>query len=253
MALTLLEQAGKAEEPLGVCPDTHKPVYLKVGRFGPYVQRGTPEDEEKPQNASLMKGMKPEDVDLATALKLLTLPRNLGDHPQQAQPVMAYNGRFGPYVKCGEETRSLPADVSPLDVTLAQAVELLAQPKTRGRGAAAKKEPLKVFDVSPVTGTKVQLLDGRYGPYLNDGETNASLPKGASIEELTFAEALDLLAARAALGPPKKKKRAKTSAPKSAAPKKATTKLPARESCRGQVDEEKGLGLTVRPLIGRHL
>ena len=110
---------------------------------------------------------------------------------------MAYNGRFGPYVKCGDETRSLPADVSPLDVTLEQAVELLAQPKTRGRGAAAKKEPLKVFDESPVTGNKVQLLDGRYGPYLTDGETNASLPKGASVEELTFAEALELLAARA--------------------------------------------------------
>jgi len=140
---------------------------------------------------------------------------------------MAYNGRFGPYIKCGDETRSLPADVSPLDVTLDRAVELLAQPKTRGRGAA-KREPLKVFDVSPVTGTKVQLLDGRYGPYLNDGETNASLPKGASIEELTFAEALDLLAARAALGPPKKKRRAKSAksdkSAKAAAPKKSATK-----------------------------
>lgn len=228
LAKQLLEQAGKAEEPLGICPDTHKPVYLKVGRFGPYVQRGTPEDEEKPQNASLMKGMKPEDVDLATALKLLTLPRNLGNHPQLSQPVMAFNGRFGPYVKCGDETRSLPADVSPLDVTLEKAVELLAQPKTRGRGAAAKKEPLKVFDESPVTNNKVQLLDGRYGPYLTDGETNASLPKGASVEELTFAEALELLAARAALGPPKKKRGARAAksakAPKAAAPKKAAVK-----------------------------
>jgi DNA topoisomerase-1 len=227
VALKLLEQAGKAEEPIGICPDTHKPVYLKVGRFGPYVQRGTMEDEEKPQNASLMKGMKPEDVDLATALKLLTLPRNLGDNPAVGQPVMAFNGRFGPYVKCGDETRSLPADISPLDVTLEQALHLLAQPKTRGRGAAAKKEPLRVFDESPVTNTKVQLLDGRYGPYLTDGETNASLPKGASVEELTFAEALELLAARAALGPPKKKKRAAKSAAKSdkpATPKKAASK-----------------------------
>ena len=162
-------------------------MYLKVGRFGPYVQRGTPDDEEKPQNASLLKGMNPADIDLATALKLLTLPRNLGDHPQNGEPVMAYNGRFGPYVKCGEETRSLPADISPLDVTLEQAVELLAQPKTHGRGrAAAKREPLKVFDASPVTEQKVQLLDGRYGPYVTDGETNASLPKGTPAEELTF-------------------------------------------------------------------
>jgi DNA topoisomerase-1 len=220
-ALKLLEQASQADEPLGTCPETNKPVFLKVGRFGPYVQRGTPEDEEKPQNASLLKGLKPEDIDLATALKLLTLPRNLGNHPTLGEPVMAYNGRFGPYVKCVEETRSLPADVSPLDVTLAQAVELLAQPKARGRGAAAKKEPLKVFDPSPVTSNQVQLLDGRYGPYLTDGETNASLPKGSSVEELTFAEALDLLAARAALGPSKKKraKAAKSAAPKSAAAK----------------------------------
>jgi DNA topoisomerase-1 len=109
-------------------------------------------------------------------------------------------------VKCGDETRSLPADLSPLDVTLDQAVHLLAQPKAQGRGrAAAKREPLKVFDASPVTGQKVQLLDGRYGPYVTDGTTNASLPKGTPADELTFNEALDLLAARAAAGPSKRK------------------------------------------------
>ena len=223
-ALKLLDQAQQGEEPLGTDPETGKPVFLKVGRFGPYVQRGTPEDEEKPQNASLLKGMDPKDVDLATALKLLTLPRNLGDHPQQGKPVMAYNGRFGPYIKCGDETRSLPAGVSPLDVTLDQAVELLAQPKTHGRGrAAAKKEPLKVFDASPVTGDKVQLLDGRYGPYVTDGQTNASLPKGTPPEELKFEEALDLLATRAAMGPLKRK-----TAKKKAATKTATKKSPTK-------------------------
>jgi DNA topoisomerase I len=187
------------------------------------VQRGNPDDEEeKPQNASLLKGMTPENVDLETALKLLTLPRNLGDHPQQGVPVMAFNGRYGPYVKCGDETRSLPADESPLDVTLDQAVALLAQPKTRGRQAAAKREPIKVFEKSPVTENPVQLLDGRYGPYVTDGETNASLPKGSVPEELTFNEALDLLAARAAAGP--SKKRGKKSTKKTAAPKKKATK-----------------------------
>jgi DNA topoisomerase-1 len=96
--------------------------------------------------------------------------------------------------------------LSPLDVTLDQAVHLLAQPKAQGRGrAAAKREPLKVFDASPVTGQKVQLLDGRYGPYVTDGTTNASLPKGTPVDELTFNEALDLLAARAAAGPSKRK------------------------------------------------
>src|SRR6185437_15355328 len=117
------------DEPLGICPETGKPVFLKLGRFGPYVQRGTPDDEEKPKNASLLKGMKPEDVTLEVALKLLELPRELGNHPQSGLPIMAYNGRFGPYIKCGDDTRSLPAGLSPIDVTLPQALELLAQPK----------------------------------------------------------------------------------------------------------------------------
>ncbi|MBX3432632.1 MAG: type I DNA topoisomerase [Pirellulales bacterium] len=229
-ALRLLDQAQVAEEPLGICPETHKPVYLKVGRFGPYVQRGTMEDEEKPQNASLLKGMTPESVDFETALKLLTLPRTLGDHPETGKPVQAFNGRFGPYVKSGEETRSLPADVSPLEVTLEQALHLLAQPKTRGRGAA-KKEPLRTFDKpSPATEKTIQILDGRYGPYVTDGETNASLRKGMSVEEMTFDEAIAMLAEKAAQGggkkkaAPKKKAAAKKATPKKAAAKKATAK-----------------------------
>jgi len=203
-ALELLDQAQQADEPLGICPDTRKPVFVKVGRFGPYVQRGTPEDDEKPQNASLLKGMNPEDVDLNTALRLLSLPRALGTHPQHGQAVLAANGRFGPFIKCGDETRSLPSDVSPLDVTLGQALQLLAQPKTRGR-RSAPREPLKVFDASPVTGEKVQLLDGRYGPYVTDGATNASLPKGTSADDISFEKALDLLAEKAARGPARKK------------------------------------------------
>ncbi len=201
----LFSTASQADEPLGICPETNKPVFLKVGRFGPYVQRGTPEDEEKPQNASLLKGMKPEDIDLATALKLLSLPRTLGNYPDNQLPIVVYNGRFGPYVKCGEETRSLPAGVSPLDVSLQEAIELLKQPKPQRRGFGAKREPLKVYDASPVTGTKVQLLDGRYGMYVSDGETNASVPKNTSVEEVTFDMALSLLKERAAAGPSKKK------------------------------------------------
>jgi DNA topoisomerase I len=226
VALKLLDQAAQGEDPLGTDAISGKPVYLKVGRFGPYVQLGTPDDEEKPKNASLLKGMDPKNVDLATALKLLSLPRNLGNHPEKGEAVMAHNGRFGPYIKCDTDTRSLPADLSPLDVTLEQALHLLAQPKVHGRGrAAAKREPLKVFEASPVTGEKVQLLDGRYGPYVTDGQTNASVPKGAAIEELTFNEALDLLAARAAAGPPKRKTaRRKTAKAASAAPKKSATK-----------------------------
>lgn len=221
-ALDLLDQASRADEPLGTCPETGKPVFLKVGRFGPYVQRGTPDDDEKPKNASLLRGMEPEDVDLATALKLLSLPRELGKHPKSGEPVMAATGRFGPYVKCGSETRSLPADVSPLEVTLDEALQLLAQPKRSRRGAA--KEPLKVFDESPVTGEKIQLLAGRYGPYVTDGETNASLPKDTSPEELTHTQAVDLLAIRAAKGPAKKRSRKKTTTKSSTAKKKTAKK-----------------------------
>jgi DNA topoisomerase-1 len=212
-AMELLSQAAQAEEPIGVCPETQKPIYLKVGRFGPYIQRGTPEDEEKPKNASLLRGMKPEDVTLEVALKLLSLPRELGTHPTLGNSIVAQNGRFGPYVKCGEETRSLPAGVSPIEVTFEQAVELLNQPKAQRRGFGAKREPLRTLEKSPITDQPIQLLEGRYGLYLSDGTTNASLPKGANAEALTHAEALELLAVRAAMGPPKKKSTRRTAAP----------------------------------------
>jgi DNA topoisomerase-1 len=225
-ALELLDQGQVEEEPLGICPDTHRPVYLKNGRFGPYVQLGSAEDDEKPKNASLLKGMSLEDVDLQTALRLLSLPRTLGEHPESKEPVVAQNGRYGPFVKCGGETRSLPAELSPLDVNLSQALELLAQPKTRGRQAARAKEPLKTFDASPVTQQPVKLLDGRYGPYVTDGETNASLPRDAKSDEVTFEYALQLLAARAAQGPSKKKKakKSKKKAARKKTAKKATKK-----------------------------
>jgi len=231
-ALQMLDKAAEGDEPLGTCPETGKPVFLKTGRFGPYVQRGSPDDDEKPQNASLLKGMRPEDVDLELALKLLSLPRQLGSHPEDGQPVVAHTGRFGPYIKWGDQTRSLPDHLSPLEVTLPEALELLAQPKGR-RGAARRNEPVKVFDTSPVTGQKVQVLQGRYGPYVTDGVTNASLPKEHSPEEVTFEHALDLLAVRRAKGPARKAARKKAPTRKTAkrkvagvrrAKKKATKK-----------------------------
>jgi DNA topoisomerase-1 len=141
--------------------------------------------------------------------------------------VISSNGRYGPYIKCGSETRSLPAEVSPIDVTFDQAMALLAQPKVGGRGRAAKKEPIKTFEASPVTGNPVQLLDGRYGPYVTDGETNASLPREAKADELTFAQALELLAARAAAGGTTKKVK-KKGATKSKPKPKSTKKTAAK-------------------------
>lgn len=241
-AMDILEQSEKGEEPMGEHPETGKPIYLKTGRFGPYVQMGSSDDDEKPKNASLLKGMNVGDVNLETAIKLLSLPREVGLHPEDQKPIVAYNGRFGPYIKWNDETRSLPAEISPIDIEMDKALELLAQPKTRGR-RGAPKEPLKTLDKSPVTEEVIKIMDGRYGPYVTDGETNASLPKGASPDELTMEVALQLLADRAAKGGTKKKKAkkkttkkatkkktAKKKTTKKAATKKTATKKTAKKS-----------------------
>ena len=219
-AIELLDQGQVEEAPMGMHPDTGKPVYMRVGRFGPYIQMGEKDDPEK-KNQGLLKGMTPEEVDFDLALKLLTLPRNLGEYPETKEPIEAFDGKFGPYVKSGKESRSLPEGKSPLDVTFDEAVALLKQPKTRGK--RAPKEPLRVYEKpSPETEKEVRILDGFYGAYVTDGETNASLRKGMDPKELTFEAALDLLAERKAKGPTKKKK--KKSTKKKATKKKATKK-----------------------------
>ncbi|MEC9148344.1 MAG: DNA topoisomerase, partial [Planctomycetota bacterium] len=221
-ALELLKKAETGDEPLGICPDTHKPVFVKSGRFGPYVQLGLADEGEKPKNAGLLKGMSVEDITLEVALKLLSLPRLVGEHPDSKEVIEAFNGRYGPYIKCGSETRSLPDDVSPLDVQLEQSLFLLSQPKRRGR--SAPKEPIKTFESSPITEQPIRLLEGRYGPYVTDGETNASLPKGTETETVTFEQALQLLAEGAAKGPSRKKKKTKKKATKKKAAKKKSAK-----------------------------
>ena len=221
-ALELLDQSAQGETPLGFCPTTHRPVYLKQGRFGAYVQLGVvdSDESEKPKNASLLKSMNPAEITLETALQLLALPRTVGIEPKSQQEIVAHNGRFGPYVKCGEETRSLSAGVSPLDVTLAEALELLAQPKTRGRGRSAPKEPLKTLSASPVTEQPIRIMSGFYGTYVTDGVTNATLPKDLTPESLTVEQALMLLSERAARGPTKKRGRRTAAGKSNAAPAK---------------------------------
>jgi DNA topoisomerase-1 len=201
-ATELLVNAQIEDQPLGTDPTTGKPVYVKQGRFGPYVQLGTADDAEKPKYASLLKGQAPTEVTLELALRLLSLPRTLGVHPESNEPITAQNGRFGPFLRCGTETRSLPADITPLDVTLEQALHLLAQPKV-GRGGGRGRtpvEPIKVLAESPVTGQPIKLMPGRYGPYLTDGQTNASLPKELQPDALTLPQALALLAEREGKG-----------------------------------------------------
>ena len=244
----LFRNASQKEEPLGIDPESGKKIYVKVGRFGPYVQRGDAEDGEKPQNASLLKGMTPATLTLDEALGLLGLPRTLGVHPESGEEIVANNGRFGPYVKCGSETRSLGADYSPISITLQEALDLLAKPKfARSRETAKKSAPLKTFGDSPVTGSPVQLMDGRYGPYVTDGTTNASLPRDMAQEELTFEIALDLLEKRAAKGKvtrPRRTAAKKAPAKKTAAAKKTTAKktvaakkTPAKKTAKKKAEE----------------
>lgn len=212
-ALELLAKAEKGDEPLGIDPVTRRPIFLKHGRWGPYLQLGLPDDEDK-KTVSL-KGIPTENLDLDMAIKLVSLPKKLGEHPETGEPVLACHGPYGPYVECGKERRSLPRNTLPWEATLDQALQLLAQPK---RGS---KRLIKQFDVSPVTEEPVQLLEGRYGPYVSDGVTNASLPRDMNPDEVTFEKALDLLAERAAKSPPKKKKSTK----KKAVAKKAAKKV----------------------------
>jgi DNA topoisomerase-1 len=221
-----LADAPSDDRVLGQHPDSGLDVIAKKGRFGPYITVALPEGSpEKPATASLFKTMDLSTVTLDEALKLLSLPRVLGE--LDGEPVTAQNGRYGPYISKGKESRSLVDEESLFTVTLEQAQALLAQPKLRGRAAAAP--PLKELGNDPVSGSPMVVKEGRFGPYVTDGETNASLRKDDSVEELTDERASELLADRRARGPVKKKaaprKAAAKKAPaKKAAPKKAAAK-----------------------------
>ena len=210
-AVEILTTASKAPESIGLHPETGEPIYLKTGPYGPYVQLGDVNENEKgkkikPKMASLLSNIIPDDVDLAYAVKLLSLPRNLGKY--EDEDVIAMNGRFGPYIKNGTETRSINLDeLSPLDISLAQATELLKQPKKSSRRKAAKPKELKSMGKHPVSEKELKVLSGRYGPYVTDGEYNATIPKGQDPMELTIEQAVDLIEARAAKGPAKKKRK----------------------------------------------
>ena len=229
LAVELLRKAAEGPRVIGKDPETDQPVYAKTGRFGPYVQLGDPEEgsDEKPKMASLLAGMDIETISLEEAVGLLSLPRELGNNPDNGEPVFAKNGRYGPYVDCLKESRSLPETMSPLTVTLEQAVELLRQPKQRRQRRAAKP-PLKELGKHPESGNPVKILDGRFGPYVTDGELNASLPRGTSIDEVTLDFGLELLAERAKKAPAKKKK--KKSSKKKTTKKKSTKKSTKKSS-----------------------
>jgi len=196
--------AEKAEEllaqpdnrPLGQDPETGHEIVARSGRYGPYVTEVLPEGaEEKPRTASLFSSMSPENVSLDDALRLLTLPRVVGT--VDGEDVTAQNGRYGPYVKRGSESRSLDTEEQLFTVTLEEANALFAEPpRRRGRGAA--RGPLRELGADPGTGRQILLKDGRFGPYVTDGETNASLRRGDTVEAVTVERAAELLAERRA-------------------------------------------------------
>ncbi len=194
---------------LGTDPETGREIVVRTGRYGPFVTEVLDEEtKEKPRTASLFKSMSPETVTLDEALQLLSLPRALGT-AEDGEEVLARNGRFGPYIQKGKETRSLEREEQLFEVTLEEALALLAKPKQGRRGGSAKA-PLRELGEDPLSGKAIEVRDGRFGPYVTDGETNASLRAGDSVESVTVERASELLAERRAKGPskPRKKRRA---------------------------------------------
>jgi DNA topoisomerase-1 len=211
---------GTGERKLGDHPETGEPIVLRSGRYGPYVSHGE-------KNASLLGSQAPETLNLADALRLLSLPRRVGADENGAE-IVAASGRYGPYLKRGDDTRSLENEDQLFTVTVEEALALLAAPKTRGRRAA---QPLRELGADPLTDRAVVIKDGRFGPYVTDEQTNASLRRGMSVESMTLELASTMLMEKRAQGPaaPRKKATSKKAAPKAAA-KTAAKKTAAKKT-----------------------
>jgi DNA topoisomerase-1 len=192
--------AGEAKV-LGTDPETGFEVTLRTGRFGPYVQLGDGNGEEKPKRASIPKGTDPEHIDLARALALLALPREVGTHPETGKPIVAGFGRYGPYVQHDGKYASLSAPEEVFEIGINRAVSLLAEKAANRRPRASSV--IKELGEHP-EGGKVQVLSGRYGPYVKHGKVNATLPKDRDPEQVSLQEAVELIAAKSAKGPAKK-------------------------------------------------
>ncbi len=218
--------AESGDRELGVDPATGQPVHLKIGRFGPYVET-TPPDADKPKRSSLPKGWSPASIDLEKALRLLSLPRDVGPHPEDGKMITASLGRYGPFV-AHAGTYANVADIEEVfDVGLNRAVALLAEKRAGRAGRASAAAPLKELGAHPETGEAVQVMAGRYGPYVKSGKINATLPKGTAPEDMTMEAALPLLAAKAGAAPKKKAPAKKAAAKKPAAKKEPAAKKPA--------------------------
>jgi DNA topoisomerase-1 len=253
----LLAKGGGGPRELGADPETDLTVLVLTGRFGPFVQLGEQAEgsKVKPKRASLFKSMDVETVTLADALGLLSLPRVVGVGAD-GEEVTAQNGRYGPYIKKGTDSRSLGAEDELFTVTLEQAEAIFAQPKQR-RGRVAKP-PLADLGLHPESGVPVRVLDGRYGPYITDGTTNATVPRGMQPEAVTLDDAVELLRERAARGPAKKTTAKKTVAKKTAAKntakktaaKKTAAKKTAKKTAAKKTAAKKATAQRTPPILG---
>ncbi|WP_154097432.1 type I DNA topoisomerase [Microbacterium testaceum] len=252
-AQELIDAPVAGDRVLGENPENGKLVVVKDGRFGPYVQEVDAEEPEevdqatgevveqpkkratkkdaapKPRTASLFRSMSVDTIELDTALQLLSLPRVVGADPTSGEEITAQNGRFGPYLKKGTDSRSLDDEKQIFDITLEEALAKYAEPKYGARRASSA---LKEFDADPVSGKPLKLKDGRFGPYVTDGETNATVPRGENAMEITFERAVELIADKRAKGPAPKRATAARKAPaaKTAAAKTTAAKTTAAKT-----------------------
>jgi DNA topoisomerase-1 len=216
-ALELLAQPMGDERELGLDPETQLPVVARQGRFGPYVTEVLAPDapkSAKPRTASLLSSMGLDSVTLPQALELMSLPRLVGVDDDGAE-ITAQNGRYGPYLKKGGDSRSLETEDQIFSITLDEAKQIYAQPRQRGRAAA--KPPLRELGPDPVSGRAMVIKDGRFGPYVTDGEVNATLRRGDDPQAMSPERAAELLAEKRAKGPVPAKRTRRTPAKKTAA------------------------------------
>lgn len=218
-------EAAVADRELGKDPATGEPIMLKSGRFGPYVQLG---EGEKPKRSSLPKGWDAASLDLDRAIRLLSLPREVGAHPEDGEPIVANLGRFGPYIQHGKTYANVGGIDDLFEIGINRAVTLIAE-KRAGGGRPQRKGPEALRELGPASegGAPIKVMAGRYGPYVTDGTTNATLPKGADPAAVTLEEAAKLIAERAAAAPPAKGRKAPAKA-KPAAKAKTTSKAKAK-------------------------
>ncbi|WP_223586034.1 type I DNA topoisomerase [Microbacterium sp. OVT16B] len=264
-AQELIEAPVAGDRVLGENPENGKIIVVKDGRFGPYVQENDPVSDDagvdastgevveapkptrgksakkdtapKPRTGSLFRSMSVDTIDLDTALQLLSLPRVVGVDPESGDEITAQNGRYGPYLKKGADSRSLESESQIFDVTLDQALAIYAQPKY-GAGARRASSALAEFDADPVSGKPIRIRDGRFGAYVTDGETNVTIPRGQKTEDITFEIAVQMLADKRAKGPAPKRGAAAKKAPAKKAPAK---KAPAKKAAakKAPTDAEK--------------